>query len=54
MLIKKSAIAYVCPDRQMEKCEEAAPRPPELDNKKRHKTWIQVCVLVIPVTIIFF
>ncbi|WP_285841704.1 hypothetical protein [Psychrobacillus sp. MER TA 171] len=28
--IKKSASAYVCPDRQMEKSEEAVPQPPEL------------------------
>ncbi|WP_205964015.1 hypothetical protein, partial [Psychrobacillus sp. BL-248-WT-3] len=28
--IKKSASAYVCPDRQMGKSEEAAPQPPEL------------------------
>ncbi|MER2008230.1 MAG: hypothetical protein ABS939_12345 [Psychrobacillus sp.] len=27
---KKSASAYVCPDRQMEKSEEAVPQPPEL------------------------
>ncbi|MER2236668.1 MAG: hypothetical protein ABS892_01215, partial [Psychrobacillus sp.] len=28
--IKKSANAYPCPDRQMEKSEEAAPQPPQL------------------------
>ncbi|WP_285841611.1 hypothetical protein [Psychrobacillus sp. MER TA 171] len=28
--IKKSTIAYLCPDRQMEKSEEAALQPPEL------------------------
>ncbi|WP_251555644.1 hypothetical protein [Psychrobacillus sp. MER TA 171] len=27
--IKKSATAYPCPDRQMGKCEEAAPQPPQ-------------------------
>ncbi|WP_285841669.1 hypothetical protein [Psychrobacillus sp. MER TA 171] len=27
---KKSAGAYLCPDRQMGKSEEAAPQPPEL------------------------
>ncbi|MCM3357737.1 hypothetical protein [Psychrobacillus sp. MER TA 171] len=27
---KKSASAYLCPDRQMEKSEEAVPQPPEL------------------------
>ncbi|NME05337.1 hypothetical protein [Psychrobacillus sp. BL-248-WT-3] len=27
---KKSASAYVCPDRQMEKSEEAVPQPPQL------------------------
>ncbi|WP_251552881.1 hypothetical protein [Psychrobacillus sp. MER TA 171] len=26
---KKSAGAYVCPDRQMGKCEEAVPQPPQ-------------------------
>ncbi|MCM3356639.1 hypothetical protein [Psychrobacillus sp. MER TA 171] len=30
--IQKSATAYVCPDRQMDKCEEAAPQPPKLQN----------------------
>ncbi|MCM3357991.1 hypothetical protein [Psychrobacillus sp. MER TA 171] len=26
---QKSAGAYLCPDRQMGKCEEVAPQPPE-------------------------
>ncbi|WP_285841651.1 hypothetical protein [Psychrobacillus sp. MER TA 171] len=28
--IQKSETAYPCPDRQMEKSEEAVPQPPEL------------------------
>ncbi|NME04671.1 hypothetical protein HF876_02310 [Psychrobacillus sp. BL-248-WT-3] len=27
--IKKSGTAYPCPDRQMGKCEEAVPQPPQ-------------------------